>query len=275
VVMSGIEEFSFDDVRPLFRTFTGLLNIKDSIRAERIDWALSALLATMKQQDKYWKITDLCIEHLIRLAKKNDDVYNWLRDHVDRWSWVIDWIAAFPNQPSHMDNNIQLHKPNRGSSSHHMSIWSPSRGFSQQFGGLSGKKKRAVLELIREAKEIDKADASDSDEDLSERVFTVGQLVDCKDTASKWLISKVLEVKEGQVYIHYESWSSKWDEWIDTDSPRITKLHRWTQPPSMAAVVEGQPMAGTAASAGGGAVEGMPVQEGQPAMAVVVSTQDP
>jgi len=260
-IMSGIEELSFDDVRPLFRTFNGLLNIKDSIRGDRIDWALSALLVTMKQQDKYWKITDLCIEHLIRVAKKNDDVYNWLKDHVDRWQWVIDWVAAFPNQPGHMDPGISLHKPGRGSS-HHISMWVPSRGFTQQFG-LSGKKKRAVLELIRESKEVDKADASDSDEDLSERVFTPNQMVDCKDTASKWLISKVLEVKEGAVLVHYEGWSSKWDEWIDTDNPRITKLHRYTMAPMQPTVTD----VTNVGEAGG---------EGQPTTAIVVtSAQDP
>jgi hypothetical protein len=251
-ITSGIEEYAFDDVRPLFRIFTGLLMIKDSIKAERIDWSLSALLAVMKQQDRYWKITDLCIEHLIRIAKKNQDVYTWLHAHPERWAWLIEWVNAFPQQPGHMDqNSIMLHKPGKGS---HMNVW--SRGYGGQSFTLPGKRKKLTLELIRDDKEIDKADASDSDEDLSERVFVLNQLVDCKDTASKWLISKVLEVKEGSVYIHYEGWSNKWDEWIDSDSPRIAKLHRHTQPPaaSVPAVVgnpapEGQaPAEGTTAS---------------------------
>jgi len=231
-VTNVLEESSFDEVRPIFRVFTALLGIKDSLQNERVDWSLSVLLVTMKQQEKYWKITDLCIEHLVRLAKKNADVYAWLRNHQDRWVWLIDWLNAFPVQPTHMDQGIALFKPGKGG--HNM--WR----YGAQPMGLSGKRKMMILQLVRENKEVDKADASDSDEDLSERVFTVGQFVDCKDTANKWLISKVVEVKEGSVFIHYEGWSTKWDEWLDTDSIRVAKLYRYTSPPAQH--IEGLPL---------------------------------
>jgi len=266
LIVGGVEEFAFDEVRPLFRTFTSLLNIKDSLARDRIEWSLSSLLAVMRQQERFWKITDLCIEHLIRIAKKNADVYQWMHEHADRWGWLIEWLTAYPNPPTHMDTNIAMYKPGKGG--HHVSMmWSMNRGFGPQ--GLSGKKKKAVLELIRDGKEIDKSDASDSDEDLSERVFTVNQKVDCKDTASKWLISTVVEVKEGMVFVHYDGWSNKWDEWLESDSPRIAKLNRYTNPPLPPAEVAG----------GNGGGEGQ--QEGAgTSMAVVVhgaagAAQDP
>jgi len=258
MITAVIEENVYDEVRPVFRVLAGLLTIQDSLWKDRLDWMLSTWLAVMKQQDKFWKITDLCVEHLIRIAKKNNNVFQWLSAHPDRWVWLIDWITQFPNQPSQMDNNIALYKPNK-----HPQSW--SRGYSL---GLSSKKKRLALEAIREGKELDKGDSSDSDEDLSERVFTVGQLIDCKDTANKWLLSKVVDMKEGYVFVHYESWSSKWDEWIETSDSRIAKLHRWTQPPSTAIVLEP-----TAGRGGGDGAEGS--SSTALVLASSVSTDDP
>jgi len=278
-VTSGIEENIFDEVRPLFRIFTSLLNIKDSLQKDRIEWSMSALLATMKQQDRYYKITELCIEHLIRIAKKNGEVYVWLRDHADRWSWLIEWIGQYPNQPGHMDQSVAMYKPGKGG--HHVSMWSMARGYNFS-NGLNGKAKKTVLELIAQGKDIDTNDASDSDEDLSERVFQLNQKVDCRDTASKWLISTVIGIKDGQVQIHYDGWSARWDEWMDTDIPRIAKLHRYTAPPPPAVeVVNGGNVTVAQAVGGGGnaasAAEMEGVPSGSSSMAVVLHSnpQDP
>jgi FtsZ-interacting cell division protein YlmF len=55
-----------------------------------------------------------------------------------------------------------------------------------------------------------------------------GDLLDCLDTASKWLISEVLDETETTVYIHYHNWDSSWDETIDRNSWRLAKLHTYT-----------------------------------------------
>jgi len=269
LITQVIEESVFDEVRPVFRVFNSLITIQDSIHNDRIEWALSALLATMKQQDKYWKITDLCIEHLIRLAKKNAEVFAWLASHADRWAWLIDWIGAFPQQPSGMgDGQVSLYKPNK--QSHRISAWSSRLSYSTS---LHWKRKKATLELIREGKEIDKTDASDSDEDLSERVFTLNQKVDCKDTANKWLISTVIELKEGYVYIHYDGWSSKWDEWLETSDPRIAKLHRYTPPQAEpVALPAAAQAAGASTTASGESSEGATSSSTSTAL-VVAGTQ--
>ena len=36
----------------------------------------------------------------------------------------------------------------------------------------------------------------------------------CLDTVSKWLEATVIAVNGTYVYIHYNGWPDKWDEWI-------------------------------------------------------------
>jgi hypothetical protein len=48
-----------------------------------------------------------------------------------------------------------------------------------------------------------------------------GQWVDVKDTIEQWLEAQVIDVKENKVYVHYNGWGTRWDEWIDLESDRI------------------------------------------------------
>jgi hypothetical protein len=53
--------------------------------------------------------------------------------------------------------------------------------------------------------------------------FFVGQWIDVKDTVNQWLEATVMAVNEeqGTVFLHYNGWPTRWDEWIQIDSPRI------------------------------------------------------
>jgi Ubiquitin family/RNA binding activity-knot of a chromodomain len=57
------------------------------------------------------------------------------------------------------------------------------------------------------------------------RNFHKGQWVDVKDTVDQWLEAQITDIRqastETQVYVHYNGWPSRWDEWIDINSPRI------------------------------------------------------
>ncbi|RLN95725.1 hypothetical protein BBJ28_00005308 [Nothophytophthora sp. Chile5] len=52
-----------------------------------------------------------------------------------------------------------------------------------------------------------------------------GQLVDALDTDMKWYESRVVDMDDQRVKVHYRSWTPKWDEWINRISPRIAPLH--------------------------------------------------
>lgn len=65
--------------------------------------------------------------------------------------------------------------------------------------------------------------------DFSKRKLVKGQWVDVKDTISQWLEAQVIDVKDDKVYIHYNGWGTRWDEWIEMNSPRIKPFRYYTQ----------------------------------------------
>ena len=70
------------------------------------------------------------------------------------------------------------------------------------------------LELKNESEKIESFQ-------FSRQKLIIGQWVDVKDTIDQWLEAQVIDVKENKVYIHYNGWGTRWDEWIDMDSDRI------------------------------------------------------
>ena len=49
----------------------------------------------------------------------------------------------------------------------------------------------------------------------------VGQWVDVKDTVDQWLEAEIIGRDGEMVYVHYNGWPERWDEWIHIDSERI------------------------------------------------------
>ena len=49
--------------------------------------------------------------------------------------------------------------------------------------------------------------------------FEIGDIIDAKDTSKKWYRSRILKVnlEEREMRVHFEGWSSKWDEWLKMD----------------------------------------------------------
>ena len=56
----------------------------------------------------------------------------------------------------------------------------------------------------------------------------MGQWVDVKDTIDQWLEAQVIDAREDSVFVHYNGWGSRWDEWIPNNSPRIAALRTFT-----------------------------------------------
>lgn len=64
---------------------------------------------------------------------------------------------------------------------------------------------------------------------FTKRKLIVGQWVDVKDTIDQWLEAQVIDVKDNKVYIHYNGWGTRWDEWIEMDSDRIMPFRYYTK----------------------------------------------
>jgi len=233
LIFAGIEANGYDYQRSYFRVLPGLLAIKDSLAPKRIDWIMTSLLNVMKVQQKFWKITDFCIEHLIRIAKRQPDVLTWLNARAASWEWIITWLNTNPRPPRGYGDGTEqtiLHKPGKGpaevsSYQQHMSAQSfPTHT------GLAPQAKVTALELIKNGQPLDSDDCTDSDVDLQDREFEVGQWVDCMDTAQKWLCAQVVQIAQHKILIHYDGWSDKWNAWHEKSSPRIQSFGRYTTP---------------------------------------------
>jgi hypothetical protein len=64
---------------------------------------------------------------------------------------------------------------------------------------------------------------------FNRRKYIKGQWVDVKDTIDQWLEAQIIDIREDKVYIHYNGWGNRWDEWIDVNSPRIRPFRYHTR----------------------------------------------
>ena len=62
--------------------------------------------------------------------------------------------------------------------------------------------------------------------------FVKGQWVDVKDTVDQWLEAQIVAIQStptgNLLFIHYNGWPSRWDEWIEANSERIQPLRTHT-----------------------------------------------
>ena len=61
-------------------------------------------------------------------------------------------------------------------------------------------------------------------------VWYEGQWVDTLDTVGQWLEAVIMEVSPGgaQVFVHYNGWTTRWDEWLPATSPRLAPFRTHT-----------------------------------------------
>ena len=67
-------------------------------------------------------------------------------------------------------------------------------------------------------------DTEDDSDKWSARKLKKGDMFDCLDTAKKWCIGIVDEIKPDGIYVRYKGWAARWNETIPFDSARLAKL---------------------------------------------------
>jgi len=202
-----------------------ILVLNDSLQHKRVDVIMTSLVQTIISQSKFWKITDLCIEHLCRMAKKSRLVYQWLQGHSSQLDTLIGWVSNHQEPPA--PYGMRYDTPNRTSD---IQLYKP--GSINNMGGMSygfaPRQKLAILTSIRQGKEVDSEGASDSDLDFSDRVLHLHDYVDVRDTANNWLCAQIIQCDGPKVLVHYEGWPDRWNEWIDVFDKRIRNLNTYT-----------------------------------------------
>lgn len=63
---------------------------------------------------------------------------------------------------------------------------------------------------------------------LKGRKFEIGMWIDAKDTIDQWLEAQVMDLRDNQVFVHYNGWGVRWDEWIDKNSQRLAIFRSFT-----------------------------------------------
>ena len=58
--------------------------------------------------------------------------------------------------------------------------------------------------------------------------FVKGQWVDARDSVNQWLEATVMETRGAQIYVHYNGWPARWDEWVDSGSHRLAPFRTHT-----------------------------------------------
>jgi hypothetical protein len=57
------------------------------------------------------------------------------------------------------------------------------------------------------------------------QIFHIGDMIDCQDPFGKWYLAEVIRVDLTRVKVSYPTWGTRWDEWIDTDSGKISRIY--------------------------------------------------
>ena len=226
-ITRNIHEKDYYELRSHIRVVNILCSINDSLQRHRVDWLLSSLLQAIQTQGKYWKLMDWCIEHIIRLAKLNQLVYQWLTQHTPYVRSLLMYLEAHPNCPlartkyasmsitGNKDDIVALKPTNNNSS-----LLYNAHSFTNY--GLITQQKIDTLQLIIDNQSIDTDNTTDSEIDLYDRTFKVGDLVDVQDQ-NKWLCAKVVAVEPHRVQVKYQSYVNSYD-WLAIDSSRILPL---------------------------------------------------
>jgi len=63
---------------------------------------------------------------------------------------------------------------------------------------------------------------------LDEPKYSLGQWIDVKDTVGQWLEAQITKIQGSRVYVHFNGWGTRWDEWIENNSPRISQFRTYT-----------------------------------------------
>jgi ubiquitin C-terminal hydrolase len=111
LLLSGIQENDSDEMKPFFRIFMGLLSVEDSLVDDRVVSMMSGLLNVMRDQRKFWKATDFCIDRLVRISKTNSRARTLLKEHGEELEWILHWMRENPHPPTaYQRGEVQLKK---------------------------------------------------------------------------------------------------------------------------------------------------------------------
>ncbi len=114
-----LELSQYTEFHPVLRTVTSMMTIHDSVEAKRVHIVVDAMMQLMANNNKFWRITDLLLEHLIRMSIKSKVFFQHVHTNcAQQLDAMIRWVETHDSPPSYYDRTgISLNKPVAGMSS--------------------------------------------------------------------------------------------------------------------------------------------------------------
>jgi len=224
-ITEGIEVEDQEGIRAYFRVLSHVLLMEDSIQNARVEATLSSILSVMNMCRKYWKATNCCIEHIMRLCLSNRLVLAWVRANGHRFQWIFEWMQTYPDPgKAGLDKKMKISKTKRKGNDEAMAYAQEKLALQNNAEyGFPMDVKIAILHKVVNGEEVEFQACEDSEDDLAERIFEVGMAIDCFDSSKKWCRARIVDVSDVYVKVSYDGWAENWDEWIQINSTRIAK----------------------------------------------------
>ena len=164
----------------------------------------------LKEEEKltFYKITDGCVIQLI--AKSIEQNNNNIRQNNRVLNEVYP-IIQIPFRSNRRRRRVVMP---------HFDISEYFEGFYQNLISLDNYNR--CKNIFNSEKSIIEAF------DFSKSTYEVGEWVDVKDTINQWLEAQVIKVQNDKAYVHYNGWGTRWDEWIEFNSPRMRNFKTYT-----------------------------------------------
>jgi hypothetical protein len=202
-IQEGMLCRAHDESRPFFRVVMAVTLLQDDNQAARVDLFMRMLVTVLQERRQCWKVFDFCVDHIIRMAKKNAVVKQWLFTKNELVGTMIAWFERNPEPPSrHNAANPEMSLDFETAQYRHSQMAFTQSSKNQPYN-LSVAEKIAALSHIQNNQEMDMDNASDSDKALGDRKMEVGQLWDVLDEQNNWLVCRVLSTRPGFVTLEY------------------------------------------------------------------------
>lgn len=223
IIEAGMLQHPHDSMRPFFRVIQGILAVEGPNQDVLINLFMEMLVRSTMHPDQrhYWKIIDFLADHILRLAKKNGKVADWLHHNTAFVEFVLKWFDANPTPPLTTVDRKALNSA---------TLYAQPLGFiftqTSQYGPyhISVADKVALFRQIQhDPSALVSAGGSDSDRDVETRQYELKQFIEVLDEQRTWLRCEVIDLDRNlqKIKVHYCGFLEKYDEWIPVTSKRI------------------------------------------------------
>eukprot|EP00828_Plagiopyla_frontata_P020496 TRINITY_DN2620_c0_g1_i1.p2 TRINITY_DN2620_c0_g1~~TRINITY_DN2620_c0_g1_i1.p2 ORF type:complete len:465 (-),score=85.41 TRINITY_DN2620_c0_g1_i1:144-1538(-) len=214
LVFSILTTKNVGDWRPVFHLIKKQCEIEDSIEKPRIDRLIKKVLEALRQNqsnDQYACDADILQQFILKLATRNNSVYQWFTSNTSQLGFILEWINfnQIASKNYLLIDDVLMHN----------SFTRPKTGKSAKKHCL---KKFQQFQALVKKQQLEDINDFDSDEDQGNFDFMVGQKIDYyHKNLQNWIPAEINKICEDLLQIKYENKNNMIFLWINKDSENI------------------------------------------------------